>query len=354
MSYNNYNGYKKSSGFEVFKILFQIVGTFIIMMAIGMSLVLALSAGKMEDKINDIKNYTLRLFGWEEKTLKEEQNPIDNNLGNDARRLAVNKDDGKIIENKSEPITIDTNTAGVQTPAASSINIQKQAEETIKIPVNNKAQSENLVVNNMYYSQLNDYGKAIYNKLRSESKYFLDGEHVFDYGTFFDKLLHLEGGKEALERSFQAAVNALMLDYPELFFVDVRHISLSVITKEYPGFGSIYYVNVSNSKGYKFYLENLQTREDVDKARAMVENVRANIIAKTNSRNTVYEKVKIIHDYLIDNIIYDETSQGELKHTLLAALIYNRAVCEGYAKSFKYIADGLRNTNNYSSRRRYF
>ena len=152
MSYNNYNGYKKSSGFEVFKILFQIVGTFIIMMVIGMSLVLALSAGKMEDKINDIKNYTLRLFGWEEKTLKEEQNPIDNNLGNDARRLAVNKDDGKIIENKSEPITIDTNTAGVQTPAASSINIQKQAEETIKIPVNNKAQSENLVVNNMYYS----------------------------------------------------------------------------------------------------------------------------------------------------------------------------------------------------------
>ena len=30
----------------------------------------------------------------------------------------------------------------------------------------------------------------------------------------------------------------------------------------------------------------------------------------------------------------------------LSALIYNRAVCEGYAKSFKYIADGLRNTNN--------
>ena len=293
------------------------------------------------------------MFGWEEKTLKEEQNPIDTNLGNDARRLAVNQDDGKIIENKSEPITIDTQ-SGIQTPAAGNINIEKQAEQTMQIPVNTAAQSENLVVNNMYYSQLNDYGKAIYNKLRSESKYFLDGEHVFDYGTFFDKLLHLEGGKEALERSFQAAVNALMLDYPELFFVDVRHISLSIISKEYPGFGSIYYVNVSNSKGYKFYLENLQTREEVDKARAMVENVRANIIAKTNSKNTVYEKVKIIHDYLVDSITYDETSQGELKHTLLSALIYNRAVCEGYAKSFKYIADGLRNTNNYCSRRRNF
>ena len=345
MNYNN--GYrKKGSVFEVFKIIFQIAGTFIILMVIGMSLVLALSAGKMEDKINDIKNYALRMFGWEEKTLKEEQNPIDKNLANNARRLAVNQDNGKIVENKSEPVSINTNTSGVQTPAAGNMNIGKQKEENMKIPVNNNTTSENLVVNNMYYSQLNDYGKAIYNKLRSESMYFLDGEHVFDYGTFFDKLLQLDGGKEALNQAFQAAVNALMLDYPELFFVDVRHISLSIVTKAYPGFGSIYYVSISNTQGTKFYLDQLKTREDVDNARSMVENVRKNIMAKTNSTQTVYEKVKIIHDYLVDNITYDETSQGELKHTLLSALIYNRAVCEGYAKSFKYIADGLRNTNN--------
>ncbi len=199
MNYNN--GYrKKGSVFEVFKIIFQIVGTFIILMVIGMSLVLALSAGKMEDKINDIKNYALRMFGWEEKTLKEEQNPIDKNLANNARRLAVNQDNGKIVENKSEPVSINTNTSGVQTPAAGNMNIGKQKEENMKIPVNNNTTSENLVVNNMYYSQLNDYGKAIYNKLRSESMYFLDGEHVFDYGTFFDKLLQLDGGKEALNQ----------------------------------------------------------------------------------------------------------------------------------------------------------
>ena len=53
MKYNN--GYRKNSTFEIFKIIFQIIGTFIILMVIGMSLVLALSAGKMEDKINDIK-----------------------------------------------------------------------------------------------------------------------------------------------------------------------------------------------------------------------------------------------------------------------------------------------------------
>ena len=154
--------------------------------------------------VKDIKNYTLRMFGMEEKTLKEEENPIASNLGNDARRLAVNKYSGKIVENKSEPISIDTNNSGVQTPAAGNINIGKQKEEPIKIPVNNNTKSENLVVNNMYYSQLNDYGKIIYDKLRNESKYFLDGEHVFDYGTIFDRTFTIRSGK----RNFRKVISS--------------------------------------------------------------------------------------------------------------------------------------------------
>ncbi|MBF1197696.1 MAG: hypothetical protein HXM15_09730, partial [Fusobacterium periodonticum] len=85
----------KSSAFDIFKTIFQIVGTFIILMVIGMSIVLALSAGKMEEKINDIKNYALRMFGITETSVKEEENPIDENLRKDARRLAINQDDRK-------------------------------------------------------------------------------------------------------------------------------------------------------------------------------------------------------------------------------------------------------------------
>ena len=164
---------------------------------------------------------------------------------------------------------------------------------------------------------------------------------------FLIGLLQLDQGKETLEKSFQAAVNALMIDYPQLFFVDVRHMSLSIMKKQYPGFGPIFYVSISNSTGIK-------NREEAENARRVVENVRQNIISRVKSTDTIYEKVKTIHDYLVDNITYDQTSSGELKHTLYAALIYNRAVCEGYAKSFKYIADGLRNTYNNSCRRRYF
>ena len=89
------NGYRKSSAFDISKTIFQIIGTFIILMVIGMSIVLALSAGKMEEKINDIKNYALRMFGITETSVKEEENPIDENLRKDARRLAINQDDRK-------------------------------------------------------------------------------------------------------------------------------------------------------------------------------------------------------------------------------------------------------------------
>ena len=171
---------------------------------------------------------------------------------------------------------------------------------------------------------------------------------------FLIGLLQLDQGKETLEKSFQAAVNALMIDYPQLFFVDVRHISLAIMKKQYPGFGPIFYVSISNSTGEKFYLEGIRNKEEAENARRVVENVRQNVISKVKSTDTIYEKVKIIHDYLVDNITYDQTSSGELKHTLYAALIYNRAVCEGYAKSFKYIADGLRNTYKNGCWRRYF
>ena len=46
MGYNNYNNYKKSSGFEVFKIIFQIIGTFLIFMVIKKIIHLECSAGK--------------------------------------------------------------------------------------------------------------------------------------------------------------------------------------------------------------------------------------------------------------------------------------------------------------------
>ena len=112
---------------------------------------------------------------------------------------------GKIIENRNDPVTLNPDKVSVQQPIQKTdISIGKQQQPQISIQKNNNSQTTDLVVNNMYYSQLNDYGKAIYNKLRSESMYFLDGEHVFDYGTIFDRTFTIRSGK----RNFRKVVSS--------------------------------------------------------------------------------------------------------------------------------------------------
>ena len=44
-----------------------------------------------------------------------------------------------------------------------------------------------------------------------------------------------------------------------------------------------------------------------------------------------YEKVKAVYDYICENVRYDKTSSGTLKHTAYAALINKTSVCQGYA-----------------------
>lgn len=63
-----------------------------------------------------------------------------------------------------------------------------------------------------------------------------------------------------------------------------------------------------------------------------------------NDQMTDEEKVKIIHDYLANHIIYDPNPIGEndfkdISHTAYGALIDGVAVCDGYAEAYKYLLD---------------
>lgn len=72
----------------------------------------------------------------------------------------------------------------------------------------------------------------------------------------------------------------------------------------------------------------------------------ANEIIKenTNEIQTEEEKIKVLHDYLADHIMYDPYSDGDnnyadLSHTAYGALVDGVAVCDGYAEAFKYLLD---------------
>lgn len=52
------------------------------------------------------------------------------------------------------------------------------------------------------------------------------------------------------------------------------------------------------------------------------------------------QTIKNIHDYLVDNVEYASPSNASADiQSLVGVFIYNEAVCEGYARAFKYLCD---------------
>ena len=60
-----------------------------------------------------------------------------------------------------------------------------------------------------------------------------------------------------------------------------------------------------------------------------------------NRSGNAYDDIKMVHDYLVENIEYDTSLSQSNIYNVYGALVNGRAVCEGYARSFKYLMDEL-------------
>lgn len=191
-------------------------------------------------------------------------------------------------------------------------------------------------VDRFYYSQLDEYGKLLYDKLYNNIDKLKTGSYTADYSTAFDDLLHTENGTEILNNSFQLAINALTFDNPSLFYIDITKINLitEIITKP---FSTTYKVKIGgNGKSYlaNEFRESGVVKQGIDN----VNRVKNDIIDKTGDDDV--ENLKIVHDYLVDTVSYD-MNWGKNVYTIYGTLVNQRAVCEGYARTYKTILDEL-------------
>ena len=319
--------------------LIESVGLCSLTFGIIIALLMVITPGKPEKKIEDFTNYLKNMVGIKQNSLQIEDNSI---LGNGNKESSNSKNVDSQEEKKLEATApVENTSTNLET---NNSNIQNKNENVQANTVNNN-QSNGIndpkYANNLYYSQLNNYAKIIYNKLSNESAYLLNGFHTFEFGNTFNELLNTPGGDEQLNLAFQAGVNALVLDYPQLFFIEVSNISLSIKGTRVPPFNTVYYVSITNSGNKSFYTDGLNTREDVDSMRNQLEQLRADVLAKAreNSKNDV-EFIRYIHDFVTGRISYDDSIQDNTKYNLYGAAIHGRAVCEGYAKLTKYLLDG--------------
>lgn len=191
--------------------------------------------------------------------------------------------------------------------------------------------------NKFYYEQLDEYGKIIYDKLYENIDELKTGTYTAEFDRTFDDLLHEENGAETLNNSFQLAINALTFDNPDLFYIDVTKMYLlTEITTR--AFSKTYRVSIGGN-GNSYLANDFNNQELVNSSIENVEYIKNEIINECKDKDTV-EQIKIVHDYLVDTIEYDSTAGNNI-YNIYGALISKRAVCEGYARAYKYILDDL-------------
>ncbi len=180
-----------------------------------------------------------------------------------------------------------------------------------------------------FYGQLDKYQKAVYNKL------------YYDFKPGTDKIevqmpdRRITGDQDEVEyeviRIVQGALDALLKDCPEFFWVDISGTSVGYEYTPLP----------QNRMRLEEIIINTATLPDYSQSDIDM------LIEEVNNfpveGETVYEQLLSIHDGLARRISYDYSPPPlpASSYDAYGALIEGLAVCEGYSEAFKLICDRL-------------
>lgn len=197
---------------------------------------------------------------------------------------------------------------------------------------------ENVSVDNYFYNQLEEPSKIIYRAFSSNEEQMRTGTYKIEFGDVFTDILNQENGQDLLGDYYQSAIEAYTYDNPEVFYLSPNKMFLNIETTT-RGTKKTYYVYVNNGNQANYLIDELSSKAEVDNCINQIESIKNRLVA--NKTGNIYNDIKMVHDYLVDNISYDSTISENHIYNVYGALINNLAVCEGYARSFKYILDGM-------------
>ena len=206
--------------------------------------------------------------------------------------------------------------------------------EQVGATVGNENIDDKMIYRHLY-NQLDINAQIIYSKLYENRENLKTGTYTVEFGNTFSDTLSQNGGDDILKTSYQSAIEALLYENPDIFYLDPTsmYINIEQITKI---FGVTYNVYINNGKKMTYLAEGMYSKEDVEKREAEIESVKNKIITQVEGKSN-YEKIQLIHNYLIDTIEYDETTLESDIYNIYGALVNQKCVCEGYAKAYQYL-----------------
>ena len=170
--------------------------------------------------------------------------------------------------------------------------------------------------NEYWKSTLNDNQKILYNELKEAYLQFLD--------TFSTR------AKSMTENEFQEVYAAVLLDHPEIFWMD----SYQVITKPFSN-----KVNVHKKIKLFYYYD----KDEAMKKKEIIEPAIAKIVEQASELESDYQKVLFVHDTILEQTKYVDYTKDN-RHdfqSIVSIFESNQSVCAGYTYGFKLIMDRL-------------
>lgn len=213
--------------------------------------------------------------------------------------------------------------------------IEKVINKSEKMQFNNY---DNINVNKFFYNQLNECSKTIYRALEANKENMKTGTYSVEFGNNFVSVLNLENGQELLVKYYQSAIEAYTYDNPDVFYLSPNKMCLNTETTT-KGNTKTYNVFINQGERSNYLVDEFYAQDQVNSVLAVIENKKNNILQ--NATGNTYNDIKMVHDYLISNVEYDKSLSKDNIYNIYGALVKGEAVCEGYARSFKYLMDCL-------------
>ena len=260
---------------------------------------------------------------------------------------------GMIIWKEFKNLQIGTEVEGVKTEISENQN-KNTIDKDIKIPeiienpfdeIQDSTQNpsinvdySNVTVDKYFYNQLEEPSKTIYKAFESNKENMKSGTYRIDLGNGFSNILNQANGSDLLGKYYQSAIEAYTYDNPEIFYLSPNKMYLNIETTTI-GSNVTYNVFINNGNENNYFIDEFTSQGQVESAINQIEQTK-NQILQNRSENT-YDNIKMVHDYLVESIEYDTTISQSNIYNIYGALVNGRAVCEGYARSFKYLMDEL-------------
>ena len=196
----------------------------------------------------------------------------------------------------------------------------------------------NITVDKYFYNQLEGPSQTIYKAFESNKENMKSGTFRIELGNSFSDILSQTNGSDLLGQYYQSAIEAYTYDNPEIFYLSPNKMYINIETTTV-GNSVTYNVYINNGNENNYFIDEFTSQSQVESAISQIEQVRNQIIQ--NRSGNAYDDIKMVHDYLVENIEYDTSLSQSNIYNVYGALVKGRAVCEGYARSFKYLMDEL-------------